>query len=227
MGIIKKKKDNWKKDQTKVNEINQNLVKETIKTIFDSNENLNKKINEFKLLILSNDSFVPKGIRFYSYIQDKSKNNSITNKFLVIGITYIYLFRDQEMNDILNIIPLSPGVTMFEFIEKDKNLKIFIGLKEYNLFFNNIESFSKVQKLIINISEGEDELFDDDDLIKVSESLYKDKIMGGELEDTPLFCKSNKELSILELKIENLKRAKTRAEEKEIIYQTINNLNND
>ena len=131
------------------------------------------------------------------------------------------------MNDILNIIPLSPGVTMFEFIEKDKNLKIFIGLKEYNLFFNNIESFSKVQKLIINISEGEDELFDDDDLIKVSESLYKDKIMGGELEDTPLFCKSNKELSILELKIENLKRAKTRAEEKEIIYQTINNLNND
>ena len=227
MGIIKKKKDNWKKDQTKVNEINQNLVKETIKTIFDSNENLNKKINEFKLLILSNDSFVPRGIRFFSYIQDKSKNNSITNKFLVIGITYIYLFRDQEMNDILNIIPLSPGVTMFEFIEKDKNLKIFIGLKEYNLFFNSIESFSKVQKLIINISEGEDELFDDDDLIKVSESLYKDKIMGGELEDTPLFCKSNKELSILELKIENLKRAKTRAEEKEIIYQTINNLNND
>ena len=62
MGIIKKKKDNWKKDQSKVNEINQNLVKETIKTIFDGNKNLNQKIDEFKLLILSNDSFIPKYI---------------------------------------------------------------------------------------------------------------------------------------------------------------------
>ena len=48
MSIIKKKKDNWKKDQSKVNEINQNLVKETITTIYDNNENMNQKINEFK-----------------------------------------------------------------------------------------------------------------------------------------------------------------------------------
>ena len=115
MGIIKKKKDNWKKDQSKVNEINQNLVKETIKTIFDANETLKQKINEFKLLTLSNDSFVPKGIKYYTYILDKSKSSSITNKFLVIGPSYIYLFKDKEMKDILNIIPLVPGVTMFEF----------------------------------------------------------------------------------------------------------------
>ena len=48
MSIIKKKKDNWKKDQSKVNEITQNLVKETITTIYDNNENMNQKINEFK-----------------------------------------------------------------------------------------------------------------------------------------------------------------------------------
>ena len=224
MGIIKKKKDNWKKDQTKVNEINQNLVKETIKTIFDNNDNLNHKINEFKLLTLSNDSFVPKGIKFYSYIQDKSKNNSITNKFLVIGPSYIYLFKDQEMKDILNIIPLIPGVTMFEFNEKEKNIKILIGLKEYNLFVENSESFTKIQKVVVNISEGEEELFDDDDLIKVSESLYNDKIMGGELKDTPLFCKSGKDLSLLEIKIDHLSKAKMRAEEKSILFQAIKNL---
>ena len=92
MGIIKKKKDNWKKDQTKVNEINQNLVKETIKTIFDANENLSHKINEFKLLTLSNDSFVLKGIKYFCFIQDKSKNSSLTNKFLVLALViYIYL----------------------------------------------------------------------------------------------------------------------------------------
>ena len=92
MGIIKKKKDNWKKDQTKVNEINQNLIKETIKTFFDANENLSHKINEFKLLTLSNDSFVLKGIKYFCFIQDKSKNSSLTNKFLVLALViYIYL----------------------------------------------------------------------------------------------------------------------------------------
>ena len=223
MGIIKKKKDNWKKDQSKVNEINQNLVKETINTIFDAKTNLGEIIKEFKLLALSNDSFVPKGIKYYTYIQDKSKNNSsITNKFLVLGSSYIYLFKDQEMRDILNIIPLSPGITMFEFIEKDKNMKIFIGQKDYNFYFDNIESFSKVQKIVISISEGEEDLFDDDDLIKASESLYNDKIMGGQLKDTPLFCKSEKDLAILELKIENLKRVKKRAEIKGHIYYNLN-----
>ena len=39
IGLIKKKKD-----QTKVNKINQNLVKEKIKTIFYSNDNIKYKI---------------------------------------------------------------------------------------------------------------------------------------------------------------------------------------
>jgi hypothetical protein len=111
---------------------------------------------------------------------------------------------------------------MFEFIEKDKNMKIFVGQKDYNFYFDNIESFSKVQKIVVSISEGEEDLFDDDDIIKVSESLYNDKIMGGKLTDTPLFCKSKKDLAILELKIENLKRAKMRAEKKGKIYYNLN-----
>jgi hypothetical protein len=219
MGIIKKKKDNWKKDQTKVNEINQNLVKETIKTIFDSNQNISQKINEVKLLTLSNDSFVPKGIKYFTYVQP--------SKFLVIGSSYIYLFKDQEMKDLLNIIPLAPGYTMFEFIEKDKNIKIISGTKEYSLFLESTEAFSKIQKIVINISEGEEILFDDDDLIKVSESLYNDKIMGGELEDTPLFFKSKMDLKHLNIKKEKLSRAKIRAEEKGLISKAIKNLNNN
>jgi hypothetical protein len=219
MGIIKKKKDNWKKDQTKVNEINQNLVKETIKTIFDSNQNISQKINEVKLLTLSNDSFVPKGIKYFTYVQP--------SKFLVIGSSYIYLFKDQEMKDLLNIIPLAPGYTMFEFIEKDKNIKIISGTKEYSLFLESTEAFSKIQKIVINISEGEEILFDDDDLIKVSESLYNDKIMGGELEDTPLFFKSKMDLKHLNIKKEKLSRAKIRAEEKRLISKAIKNLNNN
>ena len=224
MGIIKKKKDNWKKDQTKVNEINQNLVKETIKTIFDANENLSYKINEFKLLTLSNDSFVPKGIKYFCYIQDKSKNTFGATKFLVLGSSYIYLFKDKEMKEMLNIIPLVPGVTMFEFIEKDRNIKIVIGQKEYNFIIENLEAFTKIQKIVINISEGEEELFDNEDLVKVSESLYNDKIMGVELKDTPLFCKFGKSLNLLDLKLGSLNRAKMKAEERTLIYEAIKKL---
>ena len=227
MGLIKKKKDNWKKDKTKVNEINQNLVKETINTIFDANDAIKHKINEFKLLTLSNDSFVPKGIKFFSYITDKPKGGLSSKKFLVLGSSYIYLFKDQEMTDILNIIPVISGVTMFEFYENNKNIKIYIGLKEYNFVLDDSKSFNIIRKIVIDISEGEEELFDDEDLLKVSESLYNDKIMGGELKDTPLFCKSVKDLTFLNLKIENLSRAKKRAEEKEVIFQTIKNLNNN
>ena len=220
MGIIKKKKDNWKKDQSKVNEINQNLVKETIKTIFDGNKNLNQKIDEFKLLILSNDSFIPKGIKYSTYVEDK--NSSVQNKYLIIGNSYIYFFKDEEMKEILNIIPLIPGTTMFEFYEKERNIKIIIGNKEYNLYFNENESYNNILKIIMNISEGEDELLEEEDLDKVSEFLYNDKIMGGDLKNTPLFCKSDKDIALLDIKIENLKRAKINAEEKGLIYHVIN-----
>ena len=220
MSIIKKKKDNWKKDQSKVNEINQNLVKETIKTIFDNNKSMNQKINDFKLLILSNDSFIPKGIKYQTYVEDK--NSSIQNKYLIIGNSYIYFFKDEEMKDILNIIPLIPGTTMFEFNEKEKNIKITLGNKEYNLFFNEAESYNNILKVVMNISQVDDELLDEEELDKVSEFLYEDKIMGGDLKNTPLFCKSDKDLALLEIKIENLKRAKQNAEEKGLIYQSIN-----
>ena len=221
MSIIKKKKDIWKKDQSKVNEINQNLVKEKIKTLFDNNKNLSKKINKFKLLILSNDCFIPKGIKYGTFVEDKTSNQT---KFLLLGTSYIYLFKDEEMKDILNIIPLIPGYTMFEFNEKEKNIKVSIGYKEYNLFFDEMEAFNTVLKTVINISEADDEIFDDEDLDKVSESLYNDKIMGGDLKNTPLYIKADKDLVLLELKIENLKRARNKLQKKILIYDIVNGI---
>ena len=225
MSIIKKRKDNWKKDQSKVNEINQNLVKETIKTIYDNNKNMNQKINEFKLLILSNDSFIPKGIKYKTYVEDK--NSSIQNKYLIIGNSYIYFFKDEEMKEILNIIPLMPGETMFEFYEKEKNIKISIGYKEYNLFFNEAESYNNILKVVMNILENDEDLFDQEDLDKVSQFLYNDKIMGGDLKNTPIFSKSEKDIAFLEIKLENLKKAKINAEEKGSIYKVLNFENNE
>ena len=225
MNIIKIKKENWKKGLTKVNEINQNLVKETIQTIFDNNKNLYQKISDLKFLILSNDSFVPKGIKYSTFVEDKS--SSIAKKYLIIGISYIYLFKDEEMNEILNVIPLIPGCVMFDFNEKEKNIKVTTSFNKYNFFFKEKEAYNNILKIIMNISEAEDELLEQDELDKVSEFLYKDKIMGGDLKYTPLLCKSEKDLERLDIKMTSLKRAKLEMEEKALIYQMINKNDNE
>jgi hypothetical protein len=225
MNIIKIKKENWKKGLTKVNEINQNLVKETIQTIFDNNKNLYQKISDLKFLILSNDSFVPKGIKYSTFVEDKS--SSVAKKYLIIGISYIYLFKDEEMNEILNVIPLIPGCVMFDFNEKEKNIKVTTSFNKYNFFFKEKEAYNNILKIIMNISEAEDELLEQDELDKVSEFLYKDKIMGGDLKYTPLLCKSEKDLERLDIKMTSLKRAKLEMEEKALIYQMINKNDNE
>ena len=221
MNVIKKKKENWKKGLTKVNEINQNLVKETIETIFDNNNNLYKKINDLKFLILSNDSFVPKGIKYCTFVEEK-KNSSTIKKYMIIGISYMYLFKDEEMNEILNVIPLIPGCVMFDFNEREKNIKITTSYNKYNFFFKEKEAFNNILKIIMNISEAEDELLDQDELDRVSEFLYKDKIMGGDLKNTPLLCKAEKDLATLDLKIGTLKKVQLELEEKGLIYNMIN-----
>ena len=86
----------------------------------------------------------------------------------------------------------------------------------------NLKEYGYILKIIMNISEGEDELLEEEDLDKVSEFLYNDKIMGGDLKNTPLFCKSDKDIVLFDIKIENLKRAKINAEEKGLIYHVIN-----
>jgi len=224
MNIIKIKKENWKKGLTKVNEINQNLVKETFQTIFDNNKNLYQKISDLKFLILSNDSFVPKGIKYCTFVEDK--NSSMAKKYLIIGISYIYLFKDEEMSEILNVIPLIPGCVMFDFNEKEKNIKVTTSYNKYNFFFKEKEAYNNILKIIMNISEAEDDLLEQDELVKVSEFLYKDKIMGGDLKNTPLLCKSEKDLVKLDIKMGNLKRAKLEREEKALIYQMINKNDN-
>ena len=225
MNIIKIKKENWKKGLTKVNEINQNLVKETFQTIFDNNKNLYQKISDLKFLILSNDSFVPKGIKYCTFVEDK--NSSMAKKYLIIGISYIYLFKDEEMSEILNVIPLIPGCVMFDFNEKEKNIKVTTSFNKYNFFFKEKEAYNNILKIIMNISEAEDELLEQDELDKVSEFLYKDKIMGGDLKYTPLLCKSEKDLERLDIKMTSLKRAKLEMEEKALIYQMINKNDNE
>ena len=211
MLVLKNKKDNKKKDLSKVNEINQNLTVKGTKTLLELGlEIILAKLHKNKLLVLSNDSFVPHGIKLSTIVTEKS----LGTVFFVLGSTYIFLFKNQLMNDILNIIPIEPGEIIFVFIENEKNIKIKKKDKEINFFFQNSESYTGVKKIINKISEDDEEYLTDEDIVKVSESLYNDQIMGGEFKDTPLYCKAEKDLKLLDIKMEYLKNAKLKLEKK-------------
>lgn len=211
MLVLKNKKDNKKKDLSKVNEINQNLTVKGTKTLLELGlEIILAKLHKNKLLVLSNDSFVPHGIKLSTIVTEKS----LGTVFFVLGSTYIFLFKNQLMNDILNIIPIEPGEIIFVFIENEKNIKVKKKDKEFSFFFQNSESYTGVKKIINKISEDDEEYLTDEDIVKVSESLYNDQIMGGEFKDTPLYCKAEKDLKLLDIKMEYLKNAKLKLEKK-------------
>ena len=52
-------------------------------------------------------------------------------------------------------------------MKKKKNIKISIGYKEYNLFFNEAESYNNILKEVMNLSECGEDIFEQDDLEKV------------------------------------------------------------
>ena len=65
MALVKNKIDSYQKEIKKVNEINQNLVKKDIKTLQEKISGNNSYFNEIdinKFKLITNDSFVPKGI---------------------------------------------------------------------------------------------------------------------------------------------------------------------
>ena len=202
MLIIKRKIENRKKELSKVNEINQNLEKIIIKTI-DEKKLLNSKFEFNKLKILTNDSFVPKGIKISCLVSTTGYKN-IPDKYILIGLSYIFIFKTELMNELIDIIPLSSGFTIFEFNEEENNIKIRAGIKDFNFFFEQKKNFLKSQEILCEIMEGNSGEILDDDILKCSKRLYDDKIMGGVFENTPIYEKSKKQIELLKKKLDDL-----------------------
>lgn len=181
MVTINKKKENWKRELKKVNEINQNLKKSKIKTIDQIDIGKNYIFNTMdisKFRILSNDSFVPKGIIGSTYISLEYKKNT-PDYFLLLGRRYIYLFKNDSLNELSIIIPLSPGFTIFELEEVYQKIRIKAGNKDYVFYIGEKDAYSQFRDKLIDILEGnKDDIFDKDDIFKCSIAFYNDKIMG-------------------------------------------------
>ena len=227
MATIKKRNDNYKKELKKVNEINQNLKNTNITTINEKNVENEYLLNKFdisKLKILSNDSFVPNSISS-TYISLEYNKNSL-DRYLLLGKRYIYLFKTELLKELISIIPLTAGFTIFEFEELFQKIRIKAGNKDYVFYIYKKEVYDEFREKLVDVLDGNNEdIFDNDDIFKCSKALYEDKIMGGVFENTPIYEKNQKDMKELEDKLIELKKIKTEMEKEcyinEIIKQKI------
>ena len=207
MALVKNKIDSYQKEIKKVNEINQNLVKKDIKTLQEKISGNNSYFNEIdinKFKLITNDSFVPKGILISLHISFEH-NKKTPDRFLLLGRRYIYLFKNESLKELNAIIPLSVGFTIIEFIDDFQKIELRAGMIYYNLYVYERNNYEEFKEKLIDIIEGnEDNIFEKDDLFKCSKAIYDDKILGGVLENTPIFDKNQKDVEMLNKKLKDI-----------------------
>ena len=224
MALVKKKIDSYQKEIKKVNEINQNLIKTDIKTIEEkiigNNYYFNDvDINKFKLI--TNDSFVPKSILLSLPISFE-QNKKTPDKFLLLGKRYIYLFKNESLSELNAIIPISVGFTIFEFIDDFQKIEVKAGNNHYNLYIYERNTYEELKEKLIDVIEGNHEnIFQKDDIFKCSKAIYDDKILGGVLENTPIFDKNKKDAEIMNKKLKELTKIKNEIEKECFINEEI------
>ena len=207
MALVKNKIDSYQKEIKKVNEINQNLVKKDIKTLQEKISGNNSYFNEIdinKFKLITNDSFVPKGILISLHISFEH-NKKAPDRFLLLGRRYIYLFKNESLKELNAIIPLSVGFTIIEFIDDFQKIELRAGMIYYNLYVYERNNYEEFKEKLIDIIEGNKEnIFEKDDLFKCSKAIYDDKILGGVLENTPIFDKNQKDVEMLNKKLKDI-----------------------
>ena len=218
MVAIQNKRNNWKKELSKVNEINQN-----IKSFNLNNNNILMNnifdINKFK--ILPNDSFVPKGIIISIYISFEY-NKNVQDRFLLLGRRYIYLFKNETLKELNTIIPLATGFTIIDLEEMNQKIRIKSGLKDLIFYIYQKDIYNEFRDKLIDILEGnKEDIFDKDDLLKCSKAFYEDKVLGGSLENTPIYEKTQKDVETLQNKLNELNNIKEKMEKECIMNEVI------
>jgi len=215
MALIKKKIESYQKEIKKVNEINQNLIKKDIETIQEKISGNNSYFNELditKFKLITNDSFVPKGILASLHISFEH-NKKAPDRFLLLGRRYIYLFKNESLKELNAIIPLSVGFTIIEFIDDFQKIELKAGFTYYNLFIYERNNYEEFKEKLVDIIEGNrDNIFEKDDIFKCSKAIYDDKVLGGVLENTPIFDKNKKEVEMMNKKLKEISKIKNEIE---------------
>ena len=202
MVIIKKKEDKFKNENElkKENEINENVNKRNLQIIDEKKIGTIYFINQFdisKLRYLSNDSFVPRGIIKSTYISFEMNKNA-NDRFLLLGRRYIYVYKSDLLKELNNIIPLIAGFTIIDCEDIYQKIRIKVGNRDFTFYIYEKKEFNEFREKLFDVIEGnyDDDIINNDDIIKCSKAFYDDKVMGGIFENTPFYEKNQKILNI-------------------------------
>ena len=94
--------------------------------------------------LLENESYRPCGIILRSKIlkSHQSKILGKDNRYAVLGPSMIIIFKNEEMIDVRNILPLCPFLMRVNFIEKEKTIVFIYPSREQSLSFYDSEHYS-------------------------------------------------------------------------------------
>ena len=153
---------------------------------------------EAKLTILDDDTYVPKGILLRTNILKEHQNKLLSKdkRYAVLGPSLIIIFKDTNMKEIRNVIPLLPFATQlisddkdliltFKYINRDQSLN-FLDENTYFEWKNTLKDIfnKKIEEKIDGISlyQIKEKKFNskvlhliNDDIEEIEEKISKNK----------------------------------------------------
>ena len=138
--------------------------------------------------LLMNDIYRPCGIILRSKILKghTSKFLGKDDRFAVLGSSMIIIFKDEDMKDVRNILPLCPFLMRINFFEKEKTIVLIYPTREQSLSFYHEEHYTMwtttLKEIFINRIKSEMNTVELLEVNKVKEKGNIIKEIGVEIE---------------------------------------------
>lgn len=135
---------------------------------------------EAKLTILDDDTYVPKGILLRTNILKEHQNKLLSKdkRYAVLGPSLIIIFKDTNMKEIRNVIPLLPFATQLISDDKDLILTFKYINRDQSLTFLDENTYFEWKNTLKDIFNKKiEEKIDGISLYQIKEKKFNSKVL--------------------------------------------------
>ena len=135
---------------------------------------------EAKLTILDDDTYVPKGILLRTNILKEHQNKLLSKdkRYAVLGPSLIIIFKDTNMKEIRNVIPLLPFATQLISDDKDLILTFKYINRDQSLTFLDENTYFEWKNTLKDIFNKKiEEKIDGISLYQIREKKFNSKVL--------------------------------------------------
>ena len=155
---------------------------ELIYTIIDFFTKIGKssKMEEGELSLLDDDTYRPKGILLKAHILKEHQNILLSKdkRYAVLGTSQIIIFKDKNMSEIRNVIPLLPFSTQLNSDDKEMIINLKYIYRNQSLTFFNQETYLSWKNTLKEIfNKKKVEKIDGITLYRIKEKKLNNKVI--------------------------------------------------